>query len=377
MMRILLLLTVLVTLGFGLFPDVADQPLRIEALGWVFETRQGAFVIAVLLLCLLILLLRWLLRWLGAGPGRIWQLFAISGRKREARRLQQALADLINQRQDLGRKALPRRCRTLPAWLGALVRVWATPIASLQAGDKPLCTALAARLATEPGARSIVSAEQRHHLLQAWLAAFPDAPLARMRMAELWEEQAKWQEAAESWEALLRDDLVAREQGVAHLVQCLERQAEQGDASVLLHHALKWQPARSDLVRRLGQAYLAEQQYDAARKLWWDHVLKHEDFEVAQSLLPLLREDALRHFKKLDQATRRHGTNRALLWLKAELAHTAGMDGIADELLHRLAEREGCPVAWLSLARLLVARGDYEQACRCYEQALDIARKIR
>jgi len=376
-MRILLVLALIATLALALFPNLADQTLRIEALGWVFETRQGAFVIALLLLLFVLALTRRLLHAIGAGPGRIWQLLTLSGRKREAKRLQQALADMINLRGDQGRRALRRRFRTLPDWMNALLRVLATPRTALKPDpDAPLVTALAARLASEPSAKDELPLEQRRVLVQAWLSAYPDAPLARMRMAELLEEEEQWADAADAWESLLRDDVAPRAYAIEHLTRCLEHMAHGERASVALHRALKWQPERSELILRLGQAYLAEQQPEAARKLWWQAIQRHEDFAMARALLPLLREDALRHYKRLNAILRRHTPNRALLWLKAELALTAGMDGVANEVLNQLAEQQQCADAWLSLARMHAARGEHAEACRCYEQALDIEHKM-
>jgi len=64
----------------ALFPNVADQVLKIEAFGWIFETRQGPFILLLLLLLGLIWMLRRIISAILAGPGQVWQVLRSGGR---------------------------------------------------------------------------------------------------------------------------------------------------------------------------------------------------------------------------------------------------------------------------------------------------------
>ncbi len=371
---LLLLLALIATVLLTLFPETAQQTLRVEAFGWVFETKQGAFTVALLVLLFAAWLLRIIIGALLAGPGQMWRSITLNSKKREEQRLQKALADMINMHGDLGRKALQRKYRIVPSWLGTLLATLATEAADQRLErdkDTPLRIALAARLATSPHAARRAPPEQRKLLLQAWLDAFPQSPLARMRMAEMLEEEGQWKAAAELWEALDKEGLLSSERSHARLAQVWLQLAETEPdyASLYLQKAFRLQPERLDLALRLGRALIAEQERQAAIKLWWKVLETHADMAVAGALLEQLADEPLQHYKKLDRRPR-HKCNTAHLWLKAELAHRAGLDGLARDQIQVLTEEADCREAWLSLARWHMEAGNFDQACQCFNRVL-------
>ena len=87
---LLLLFALAVTAALIAFPNIADQALRIEAFGWLFETRQGAFMIALLVLIFLLWLLQRIVGALFAGPGNVWRSLVSGNSKRHEKRLRNA-----------------------------------------------------------------------------------------------------------------------------------------------------------------------------------------------------------------------------------------------------------------------------------------------
>jgi len=371
---LLLLIALIATVLLSLFPETAEQTLRLEAFGWIFETKQGAFVVALLVLLFVLWLIRIIVQAILAGPGQMWRSITLNSKKREEQRLQKALADMINMQGDLGRRMLKRKYRILPGWLTELLATLATDADEqhLQKDkDTPLRIALAARLATSPHAKRKAPPEQRKLLLQAWLDAFPQAPLARMRMAETLSEEGQWKAATELWESLDKEGLLSPErchERLAHAwLQLAE--AEPAYASVYLQKAYRLQPDRLDLALRLGHALIAEQERQAAIRLWWKVLETHADMDIAAALLEQLEKEPLQQYKKLDRRPP-HKCNIAHLWLKAELAHRAGLDGLARDQIQALTEQSDCREAWLSLARWHMEAGDFSRACDCFRRAL-------
>jgi len=182
-MRLILLLIIALALTIALiaFPNLADQTLRIEALGWIFETRQGVFLVALLALLLVIWLLQRLFGALIAGPGNIWRSLRMGNRKRREKRLREALAQWEDSRGDYGEKTLKRSRGVLPDWTLEMLRIMITQAKDQSLpteNDDALLTAFTARIATEPGVHPRPDLATRKAYLEAWLKAHPGAPLA-------------------------------------------------------------------------------------------------------------------------------------------------------------------------------------------------------
>ncbi len=94
----LLLLALGIAVLLSLFPTIAGQPLRVEAFEWVFETQQGAFITALLVLLIIVWLLRRIVSAIFAGPGQLWNTLRMGGRKRREQRLKEGLAEWIDMR---------------------------------------------------------------------------------------------------------------------------------------------------------------------------------------------------------------------------------------------------------------------------------------
>jgi len=111
-MRLVLLLIIALATAVALiaFPNIADQHLRLEAFGWIFETRQGAFIIALFALLLVIGLLRTIVRAIFSGPGTVWRSVRMGSRKRREKKLREGLAQWLDNRGDFGIKT-PKRAK--------------------------------------------------------------------------------------------------------------------------------------------------------------------------------------------------------------------------------------------------------------------------
>ena len=197
---LLLLLALIVTVALIAFPNIADQSLRIEAFGWLFETRQGAFIVALLVLVVVLWLIQRIIGALFAGPGNIWRSLVAGSSKRNEKRLREALAQWLDNRGDLGAKKLKRSRRVLPDWLLKMLHVLIIPARDLPLPDEnedPLTTALTARIVTDPKAHPKLDIAIRKAHLEAWLKAHPEAPLAQSRLADIAEEEGDWPKVVE------------------------------------------------------------------------------------------------------------------------------------------------------------------------------------
>ncbi len=150
-MRIVIMLMLALALAgvLALFPHVSDQPIRIEAFGWIFETQQGPFILLLLLLLGLFWMLRRILSAFFAGPGQVWQLLRSGGRSRREANLREGLSKLIDGHGDSGIKAFRKTGGFIPDWGSSLLRTLAMPVADYpmpSPEDNALITALRARV---------------------------------------------------------------------------------------------------------------------------------------------------------------------------------------------------------------------------------------
>jgi uncharacterized protein HemY len=373
----LLLLALGIAVLLSLFPTIAGQPLRVEAFEWVFETQQGAFITALLVLLIIVWLLRRIVSAIFAGPGQLWNTLRMGGRKRREQRLKEGLAEWIDMRGDQGSRAFRKSRGSIPEWATALLRTVASPPRGLpvaNSGSSPLNTALAARIVTDPHAATKPDrATQRAHL-EAWLAVHPDAPLAISRLAALAEDEGDWATAAKlleaSWKQGQRSASSIKPRLARIYIHLAEQQPDTRESQLRKAHRLA--PDNGNVILALGQAHAADRNSDAAKKLWLDYLAQHNDFRIAAELLSLLSSEALQAFQKLDKRSAAKSYNDSMRWLQANLAHRAGLNGLANEIMDQLLEKTTSCEPLQSRAEWYAEAEEWEQAARCYQQLLHI-----
>ncbi len=370
-----LLSALVLSIALIVFPDIADQALRIEAFGWVFETRQGAFIVALLVLLFVLWLMRSFLAVLFAGPGMIWQSLRLGSRKRREKKLQEALAQCLDQRGDAGAKALKRSRGVIPDWGLDMLRTLVTPAHRLPAPSPQqhaLSTVLAARIATNPHAHPKADLAIRKAHLEAWLAAHPGAPLALHRLANLAEEGEDWTACAELLEAELKHGNRPPESVQSRLVQAYLKLSEQEPESaiVFLRKAYRLQPEHEQVLLAYGESLLGCDDAKTAQRLWSGHLERISSHAIARALLKLQESDAMRSYRQLEDKKDVTMTV-AQRWLRAELAHAAKLDGLAFEQMQALADEHATPQAWHSLGVWYQAGGKHEKAAECFRAACE------
>ena len=374
---LLLLFALVVTVALIVFPDIADQALRIEAFGWLFETRQGAFIIALLVLIFLLWLLQGIVGALFAGPGNIWRSLVAGGGKRNEKRLREALAQWLDHRGDLGEKALKHSRGVLPGWTLEMLHTLITPARELTMPDEqkdPLVTALTARIVTGPSAHPKPDLVTRKAHLSAWLHVHPDSPLALSRLADIAEEEGDWLKLVELLENVWKQGQRSSHSLKPRLARgyIAVAQSEPEHAMEYLRKSFRLCPENRDVLIAFGKASAKADDTKTASRIWTEHLEKNSDYEVAGLLLGLAEHDALRIYRNFE-ALNNSELNDAQRWLRAQLAHEAKLDGLAFEQMQSLAEQSHSSVAWQSLGDWHLAANDYEKAALCYQQALKSA----
>jgi tetratricopeptide (TPR) repeat protein len=372
---LILLLALAVTILLTLMPEVASQMVRIQAFGWEFEARQGAFIVALLVILGGVWLIRALISALLAGPGQVWQGLRAGSRKRREALLRDGLSAWLDMRDDHGAKAMRKATGVIPDWALGMLRILATPARDQELPGQhadPLQVALAARIATDPAAQPAPDLPTRKAHLEAWLAAHPGAPLALQRLADMSEEEGDWATASqmleEQWKRGFRSASAIKPR-LAHAYVALAAT----DPDQEMHHlrkALRLLPDDPQVVLAMGRAMLRAGDHAAAQKLWLQHVESHDDMAVARELLSLFSKDAMKQYRRMENREAA-GMNAAHQWLRAQLAQAANLSGMAREHLNTLLNLHPGPMAWQSLGDWHAAQGDWQEAARCYQHALD------
>jgi len=371
-LKFLLLIALVLTIILTLFPDIALQTLRIEAFGWQFETRQGAFVVSLLLIFAVLWFIQRLLSALIAGPGQLWQTLRMGGKKRREQRLQDGIAQWLDMRGDYGKRAFKKSRGVIPDWAAELLKI-STISASdqtLAAGDDDsLVIALSARIATDPEAKFRPDIATRKAYLETWLKSQPNSPLALVRMADLAIEEQDWKRGVERLEAIWKQGYRSASRAKPQMAQAWLALAKQEPKHAMeyLRKAYRMQPENSDVILALGHAHIAESNAKSAEKLWLGHLQQHDDLAIANASFELLNNDALAAFRKLEK---QQGT-AALQWLRARLAHAGKLDGLAEEALSSLLETQPCREFWRTQAEWLTQKEQWAEAMLAYQKALD------
>jgi len=371
----LLLLALAASVALIVFPNIADQSLRIEAFGWVFETRQGAFLAAMFALFFTLWFLRGVLGAIFAGPGAAWRSLRMGSRKRRANKLKELLGQWLDGRGNISAKALKRCQGVLPDWAMELLQTTATSISELPLPSEdqdPLVTVLTARLVTDPLASSTVDLPTRKAHLDAWLQAHSGAPLAMSRRVDLAEEEGDLLEFISRLEAEWKQGRQPAELAKPRLVHaCLAHaKAQPDDAMAMLRKAYRLLPDDPKVIRAYGQALLDSGDMKGGQRLWAGYLEQHSNDRIARSLLELQRPEAMQFYRKLEKK-KAADLNHAQRWLRAELAHAAKLDGLAFEHMQALADDSASIAAWNSLGHWYEATQDYEKSASCYRQALE------
>ncbi|MDQ6954053.1 MAG: hypothetical protein Q9M20_01245 [Mariprofundaceae bacterium] len=371
-LKFLLFIALLLTIVLTLFPDIALQILRIEAFGWQFETRQGAFIVAVLLILAALWLIQRLLSALVAGPGQLWQTLRMGSKKRREQRLREGISQWLDMRDDYGQRVFKKTRGIVPSWLSALLQRTTIPAneQDLPASDAdPLLTTLAARIATSPEASPKPDLAIRKAHLEAWLHSQPNAPLALMRMADLAVEEEDWKRAAhlleDIWKRGHRSASFVKSQ-LVHAWLALAAQETAGGMEYL-RKAHRIMPDHSGVILALGQAQMTDGKQRTTEKLWLNHLQKNHDIAIANATFEMLKNNALAAFRKLEKQQ----GSASLQWLQARLAYAGKLDGLADEHLSNLLKEHPCRAFWQTQAEWMIQRQQWQEALAAYQKALD------
>jgi len=369
----LLLITLGIAVVFTLFPEIISQPLRIEAFGWIFETRQGAFITALVILLAFLWLIRRVLSAILAGPGQLWNTLRMGGKKRREQRLREAIADMLDMRGTQNSRVFRRSRGIIPDWGIKLFKTLIRPANEQPlpaSNDDPLNIALAARIATDPDAPSRPDASTRKAHLEAWLNAHADAPLAISRLAAVAEEEGDWASAVrlleQSWKQGQRSAASVKPRLANAYIQLAD--SDSANRQNHLRKAHRLAPDSTEVTLALGRAHISDGAKDSAEKLWVDHLEEHDDFTVASALYELLKKEPLPAFRKYDRKNAASSYRPAMRWLQARLAHDAGLDGLASEIIDELATADAAPEVLRFCADCHADAGQWQQAIDYYRK---------
>jgi len=383
-MRIMIVLILALALAalFALFPEVADETLSIHAFGWLFETKQGPFILVLVLALALYWLVRRIVLALLAGPGQLWQVLKNGRKKRRETYLYDGLAEWVDMRGERGWKYFRKGKGFLPEWAdGLLSRLPMSPAdMPLPAdGDDDLLIALTARMASDPQASPKPDPSVRQAHLNAWLKAHPGAPLALERKAGLLQETENWDGLVamleEIWKRGGNSASRAAPKLAAAYMQLAQTTGGQEKSLGYLRKAQRLQPESGAVVLALGRALLGEGDASACRKLWLAHIERQDDADIAVALMPLMHEDALKTYRRMEKKRESEITPAQAL-LRAGMAHVAGLDGLAAEHMDKLLARNPSPQAWRTLADWRLENGDGQRAAEAYQQALNLTASL-
>ncbi len=375
MIRIVLALLFVVGIfvSLVLFPDIANQPVRIEMLGWLFETRTGMFILLLIVSISVLWLLQKVFDLSINSPKQLWTSLRSGSTKRRELRLQEALATWIDEGAGHSQKLLKRSKGIIPDWLHAsLLLWWDKPSNHPKINDEkdtPLTIALKARLATDAAYIERLSLSERQHYLDVWLAVHPAAPLALQRKAVLLGDMGEYVEQVQMLEALIQKN--KNIQGLKlQLAGALFQLATKDSANQLAHlrKANRLSPNDAAILHALVLALADSGDQTSAERLLLDYLQQHDDIKLAQAALKLLSFDALKNFKRLDKPA--YQNTYAGRWLRMMLAHEADLVGIAKDALDAMLEQNPTALLWQTKGDWLAAEHAWEEATACYQKAL-------
>ena len=375
MIRIVLALLFVVGIfvSLVLFPDIANQPVRIEMLGWLFETRTGMFILLLIVGISVLWLLQKTFDLSINSPKQLWTSLRSGSTKRRELRLQEALATWIDEGAGHSQKLLKRSKGIIPDWLHtSLMLWWDKPSNHPKINDEkdtPLTIALKARLATDAAYIERLSLSERQHYLDVWLAVHPAAPLALQRKAVLLGDMGEYAEQVQ-----LLETLIQNKKNITKLkpllAKALANLALKDVANKLVHlrKANRLSPDDAAILHALVLALADNGDQTSAQRLLLDYLQQHDDIKLAQAALKLLSFDALKNFKRLDKPA--YQNTYAGRWLRMMLAHEADLVGIAKDALDAMLEQNPTALLWQTKGDWLASEHAWEEAAACYQKAL-------
>jgi len=374
MIRIVLALLLIIGIfvALVLFPEIANQPVRIEMLGWLFETRTGMFILLIIVLIGTLWTLQKTFDLSINSPRQLWTRLRSGNTKRRALRLQEAFATWVDEGAGHSQKLLKRSKGIIPEWLHqALLLTWDKPQNHNDIDmekDTPLTIALKARLVTDPENIEHLSLSERQHYIDTWLAVHPAASLAMVRKAELLGDLHEYAEQVH-----LLEDLMQKSKNITHLkpllAQALYHLADSDNNNALAHlrKANRLMPNDASILERLSQALAESGDRKTAENMLLDYLQQHDDNSTARVVLKLLSFDALKNFKRVDKpAFQKTDAGR---WLRMMLAHEADLTGIAEDALNAMLEQHPTPLLWQTKGDWLAAKHEWEKATSCYQKS--------
>ncbi|MDX8390016.1 MAG: hypothetical protein R8M38_05940 [Mariprofundaceae bacterium] len=374
---ILLILALSATATLTLFPEVADQPMRIEAFGWLFEARQGFFTIVLLAMLATLWMLQRLLKAVFSGPNQLWHSLRNGSKKRRTSALRDGVARLINMH-DKRNKQLHKKAKSLfPDWAVSLLKTMSLSAIAQSLpteNDHVLSIAMAARIATDPAAGERPDLAIRKAHLQAWIEAHPGAPMAVWRLAEVAIEEKAWADAVHWLEEAGKQNyqprnIVRRQLANSYLNLAISKPEE---ATTYLRKAQQLAPNHAETTLAIGENYRQRGDVEAAEKLWRNWLENHDDMQIAARLLTILQEEPLKAYRRFEHVN----TTPALHWLRAELAFAADLTGLAHDEMQLLIDESPRREAWQSLGHWHAKHESWEDAAYAFQQALGFEKQI-
>ena len=374
MIRILLALTLIIAVFIGLvvFPEISNQAVRIEMLGWLFETRTGMFVLLILFTLGTLWFLQKIFELSINSPKQLWANLSSGNRKRREQRMQEALTTWIDEGEGSSQKLLKKSKGVVPDWLYESLLIWWDAAASHNKinddKDTPLSIALKARLATEEKHAATLTLSERQQYLDTWLAVHPGASLALQRKAEILGELHEYAEQVTLLEGLWNKK--TNPQVIKPLLAtALVNLAKQDSANKLTHlrKANRINPVDVEALTALAIALVESGDKQSGTRLLLAHLEKNDVWHVAEVALSILATDPLKHFKSVDKPIFQKSV--AGNWLRASLAHKADLTGIAEEGLSSLLEHHPSAQLWQVRGDWYADKKQWEKAASAYQKA--------
>jgi len=208
------------------------------------------------------------------------------------------------------------------------------------------------------------------------LQASPEAPLAINRSCELAEEVEDWRTAIHLLEERRKKKGSADRQIRERLLNAYLGLAvmEPDNEFIWIHKAQKLDPDSNRVILALGAAHVRKEDTVAARRLWNTHLKRHDSYQIARSLFKIT-EDHMRAYRKMESESAR-AMHASRQWLRAQLAHAAGLSGLANKHMQKLIEHHPGKLAWQTWGDWHVQTQEWKLAVNCFAEALKAEHEI-
>lgn len=374
-MVLALLLIIAIFIGLVMFPDIATLPVRIELVGWLFETRTGMFVMLLVSAYSVWWTIKLIFNLSINSPKQLWSSLRSGNFKRREHHLQDALATWVDAGEGHSLKLLKRSKNVVPAWLYDVLLIWwgnvdTATLTIHDEKDAPMIIALKARLATNPEQIGKFSISERQHFLESWLAVHPAAPLALQRKAVLLGEIGDFSAQVELYETLWNSK--QHGQTISTLFAEALRQAAKINHEYRLPHlrkAHRIDASNQAVIIDLAQALVDTGERKSGERMLLSYLETHDALDIAKAAYQLWRHDALAGLKMIDKPV--FQSTMAGQWLRIKLAHQAKLTGIAEDGLQSLLSQNNHPEFWQMQGDWHAEKRDWQKAAESYQKALN------